>query len=212
LAEANQLHEESRTAANELQAGNLRGVDEIADAQVGQPKWIKFPRAALDDPRWFGLSNDAKATWVSILLIASENAGRLPDPPILFRRLQTLGNLFQAGKFDRVIHELNQCGFLKKTRPELQSYRVTEKKEEEKLSESVDSCGKEASLSLAQQTDLVVRAKRVIAAFDKLPRPQSLGVKAEQAKKPDDVPRQTLTYPEAIAAGFSVPLSRFDRH
>jgi hypothetical protein len=52
----------------------------------------------------------------------------------------------------------------------------------------------------------------VIAAFDKLSRPQSLGVKAEQAKKPDDVPRQTLTYPEAIAAGFSVPLSRFDRH
>jgi hypothetical protein len=88
-----------------------------------KPKWIKFPRAALDDLRWFGLSNDAKATWVSILLIASENAGRLPEPPILFRRLQTLGNLFQAGKFDRVIHELNQCGFLKK--PD-QSYRVTE--------------------------------------------------------------------------------------
>jgi hypothetical protein len=88
------------------------------------------------------------------------------------------------------------------------------------------STDKEASLSLAQQNsqeawrgsevenekELIARAKKAIAAFDKLPRPQPLGVKAEQAKPLNGVPRETLTYAEAMDAGFNVPLSRFDRH
>jgi len=92
-----------------------------------RPKWIKLPRWLLEDPRWFNLSAEARATFISLLLIAGENPGSdLPPREVLFRRLQTLGNVFQAAKFDRIILELIQCGFLTKNSPELQSYRATE--------------------------------------------------------------------------------------
>jgi hypothetical protein len=92
-----------------------------------RPKWVKFPRSMLDDARWIRLSDEARSAWMSILLIASENPNsELPAPDILFRRLRALGNCFQGAKFDRIILELNQCGFLLKTSPELQSYRVSE--------------------------------------------------------------------------------------
>ena len=92
-----------------------------------RPKWVKFPRSMLDDARWIGLGPDARSTWMSILVIASENPNsELPAPAVLFRRLRALGNCSQLSKFDRIIDELIQCGFLLKTSPELQSYRVSE--------------------------------------------------------------------------------------
>jgi len=105
-----------------------------------RPKWIKLPRQLLEDERWFGLSTEAKAAWVSILLIAGENPGsKLPPLAILFRRLQTLGNCFQLKKFEAIISELNQCGFLVKTTPELQSYRASELQKDKK-EEKLNSC------------------------------------------------------------------------
>jgi hypothetical protein len=86
-----------------------------------RPKWIKFPRNMVDDPRWFGLSDSAKATWMSILMIAAEHPNyELPETQVLFGRLRGLGNCYQLSKFERIIDELNQCGFLTKTSPELQ--------------------------------------------------------------------------------------------
>jgi hypothetical protein len=108
-----------------------------------RPKWIKLPLSLADDPQWFKLSDEARSTFISLLLIAGENPGSdLPPREILFRRLQTLGNVFQAAKFDRIISELNQCGFLTKTSPEFQSYRATElqkDKKEENLIQPIDS-------------------------------------------------------------------------
>lgn len=121
-----------------------------------RPKYIKFPNL-LEDERWLGLSNDAKATWMSILLIASECRNyELPPTKTLFRRLQSLGNCHQLVKFERVIHELIQCGFLVKSTPELQSYRVTE------FQKGVDTrCGASSHRSEDRQNQEVVRVERV---------------------------------------------------
>jgi hypothetical protein len=94
-----------------------------------RPKWIKFPNV-LEDPKWFQLSDPAKALWINILLIASESRDfTLPPTEILLHRLRILGNHYHIVSVSRLIDELNQCGWLVKTTPELQSYRVTDKKE-----------------------------------------------------------------------------------
>lgn len=120
-----------------------------------RPKWIKFPVSMPEDTRWIKLSDPAKVAWLSILIIASEDPNwKLPRTEILVNRLRIFGNHYHISAVSRIIHEYIQCGFLLSTTPELQSHRVTEKKEEERLIEPVDNCGKEASLdaplSLAQ--------------------------------------------------------------
>jgi hypothetical protein len=95
-----------------------------------RPDWVKFPRSVHDDPRWLKLSDGAKAAWIDILLIASEHPdSELPKPEILLNRLRILSQSFRISSVSRRISELIQCGFLTKTSPELQSYRVTDKKE-----------------------------------------------------------------------------------
>src|SRR5262249_55334338 len=92
-----------------------------------RPKWVKFPRSMLEDPRWINLSDRAKGAWPSILLIASENASsRLPNPDVLYRRLREVGVSPRKDSFSGLIDELIQCGFILKTTPELQSNRNTE--------------------------------------------------------------------------------------
>jgi hypothetical protein len=90
-----------------------------------RPKWIKLPRSMHDDSRWLRLRPEAKAAWIDIMLIASENENSvLPEPDILFRKLKILGHCRKKTFYSSLIHELIQCGFLLKTTPELQSYRV----------------------------------------------------------------------------------------
>jgi len=108
-----------------------------------RPKWVKFPRSMLEDVRWIKLSDRAKAAWPSILLIASEHpSSRLPDPELLYRRLRLLGHCPRLDSFSSLIEELNQCGFLVKTTPELQRYRVTEIQNKKEGNGPVDNCGK----------------------------------------------------------------------
>jgi len=92
-----------------------------------RPKWVKFPRSMLDDARWIRLSDKARAAWIDILLIASEKPdSQLPEPDLLYRRLHALGLTRNRKIFTALIDELVQCGFLTKTSPEFQSYRVSE--------------------------------------------------------------------------------------
>jgi hypothetical protein len=92
-----------------------------------RPKWVKFPRSMLDDARWIRLSDKARAAWIDILLIASEKPdSQLPEPDLLYRRLHALGLTRNRKIFTALIDELIQCGFLVKTSPEFQSYRVSE--------------------------------------------------------------------------------------
>jgi hypothetical protein len=92
-----------------------------------RPKWVKFPRTMLEDARWIRLSDKARAAWIDILLIASESPNsELPEPDRLYLRLNALGLTRNRKIFTALIDELNQCGFLTKTSPELQSYRVSE--------------------------------------------------------------------------------------
>jgi hypothetical protein len=123
-----------------------------------RPKYMNIPRSLWDDPRCIKLSPEAAKALITILLIAGENLDNsLPNPEMLYFRLRATGQCFYRSKFLALIDELNRCGFILKTTPELQSYRVTDKKEREELSQSVDNCGKEASLdaslSLAQQNN-----------------------------------------------------------
>jgi hypothetical protein len=96
-------------------------------AKWRRPKWIKFPRSMLENPRWLRLSPQAAKAWMHILVIASESDNlELPPPDLLLIRLRSLGDLYHISSASRIIRELIQCGFLIKTSPELQSYRVPE--------------------------------------------------------------------------------------
>ena len=52
--------------------------------------WIKLYRQILEDYEWHNLSSDSKATLIEILLLASENNGKLPEiHKIAFRLRKT---------------------------------------------------------------------------------------------------------------------------
>jgi hypothetical protein len=96
-------------------------------AKWRRPKWIKFPRSMLEDSRWLRLSPQAKVLWMHTLVIASESDNlELPPPDLLFIRLRSIGDVQNRTSFVTLIYELIQCGFLLKSTPELQSYRVSE--------------------------------------------------------------------------------------
>jgi len=121
-------------------------------AKWRRPKWIKFPRSMLEDPRWVRLSPQAAKAWMHILVIASEHDNlELPPPDLLVMRLRSIGNLYHISSASSVIHELIQCGFLLKTTPELQSYRIPEIQRRKK---ERDTSAREATqgFSLAPRT------------------------------------------------------------
>jgi hypothetical protein len=102
-------------------------VAKAAYDQMAGPKWIKFPRSMLDDPRWLRLSPQAAKAWMNILVIASESDNlELPPPDLLFIRLRSIGDIQKRTTFVALIYELIQCSFLLKTTPELQSIRTSE--------------------------------------------------------------------------------------
>jgi hypothetical protein len=119
----------------------------IQNNQWKRPKWVKLPRSILDDDNWLALSNEARALWITVLLIASERDNyELPDLPILFRRFQAICNLFQTRKIWRLIHELIQGKFLKKSSDRVTEFRVTE-------SQSAYSVSRAASARAAPPED-----------------------------------------------------------
>lgn len=61
--------------------------------------WIKLYRRILEDYEWHNLTSDSKATLIELLLLASENNGRLPTTEKIAFRLRK--------ETDYIINEIN---------------------------------------------------------------------------------------------------------
>ncbi len=71
------------------------------------PPWIKLHFALLSSPDWVMLDDASRVLAVACMLIASRNAGSIPDDPAYLKRVAYLNKLPN-------INPLIECGFLER--------------------------------------------------------------------------------------------------
>jgi hypothetical protein len=198
-------------------------------AKWRRPKWIKFPRSMLEDPRWLRLSPQAAKAWMSILVIASESDNlELPPPDLLFIRLRSTGDLQKRTTFAALIHELIQCRFLLKTTPELQSFRVPEIQRYREDKKERLASAREAPQGFASPTCVSEDKKEKGLSEEERERERRDGESLSPIAQPNPpafptsgfVPRASatstttpsrFTYEEAQAQGLGPPAPRFEK-
>jgi hypothetical protein len=116
------------------------------------PPWIKVYKNLLDDPQWHNLDGDAAKALIMIMLIASEDGGRIPDDTHLAFRLR-----MSTKQLDKIIPQINPwltydassmlalC--YQPARPETETESETESERE---SETESICSKEQDLSIKE--------------------------------------------------------------
>ena len=78
----------------------------------GTPPWIKVHRNLLSNPKWAILTDSEKGQLVSLWIVAADNNGKIPNEPMVLKKICQLDEEPNISKF-------KDLGFLTSTPPQL---------------------------------------------------------------------------------------------